>query len=68
MTEFTVIQTKVCEDTIGRMKQAKKQKHEADFDLEKSKLLDVLAILKTADLSIYAKYSKYGEMTFHTGD
>lgn len=68
MTEFSRIQTKVCEDTIERMKQARKRKCEADFYLEKSKLLDALEILKTVDHSTHAKYSKYSGMTFHTDD
>lgn len=64
MSEFIAIQIKVCEDTIRRMEHAQKQRREADFDLEKIKLLEVLAILKTTDFSTYSKYSKYGEMTF----
>ncbi|MBI1888130.1 MAG: hypothetical protein HYS19_07130 [Nitrosomonadales bacterium] len=66
MTEFPLIQTRVCEDVIRRMVQAKKQKDKAVFDLEKEKLLDVLAILKAADTNNYKKYSKYGEMEFQS--
>lgn len=64
MTEFPLIQIKVCEDAIRRMEQAQKQKDEAAFELEKEKLLNVLAMLKTADSKNYRKYSKYGEMEF----
>jgi hypothetical protein len=64
MTEFIEIQIKVCEDTIRRMEQAQKQKCQADFDLEKIKLLEILAMLKIADFSTYSQYSKYGEMAF----
>lgn len=66
MTEFPAISAKVCADLTGRMKQARKQKDEAAFALEKSKLLEVLAILKTADFFVYTKYSKYGEMAFYS--
>lgn len=64
MAEFIEIQIRVCEDTIRQMERAKKQKRQADFDLEKSKLLHVLAILKSTDFSTYSNYSKYGEMAF----
>lgn len=40
--------------------------NEADFLLEKSKLLDVLTIIKAADPSTYTKYFKFGEVEFHT--
>lgn len=66
MTEVSTIQIMVCEDAINRMKQAKDQKSEAAFALEKNKLLDALAILKTADLPTYTKYSRYSEVTFHS--
>ncbi len=66
--DFTEIQIKVCQDTIHRMEQAKEQKNEAAFNLEKVRLFEVLEIIRTADPSTYAEYSKISEITFHTVD
>ena len=68
MIKFPAIQTKVCEDTIRRMQQAQLQKNKVAFELEKNKLLDSLAILKTGSFSTYKKYFKFGELTFNSDD
>jgi hypothetical protein len=65
MTDSTKIQTKVCEDAITRMAQAKERNNENDFLLEKGKLLDALEAIKTADPDTYAKYIKFGDAQFN---
>ena len=68
MTKYTEIQIKVCQDTIHHMEQAKKQKNEAAFNLEKGRLFDALEIIKSVDTITYAEYSQFSEMMFHTVD
>lgn len=68
MTDFAEIQIKVCQDAIHRMEQANKQNNEAAFNLEKSRLIDVLEIIKPVDPHTYLEYSKFSEMQFHMVD